>query len=64
MDEKTAREWIEKLASGQWSECRVEKNDFLVFRSVLTKRADFKHFHGSAQRGGAVIFTYLKEPRN
>ncbi|WP_373688024.1 MULTISPECIES: hypothetical protein [Bacillus] len=57
-------EHIENLRSGNIHEFRVKKEDFLSFRAILTKQEDFKHFRGIAQRGGDVIFQYMKEPRS
>ena len=64
MDEQTANHLLDKLASGEVNEITVKKEDFLIFRNVLTKRDDFKHFRGIAKHGGDVIFEYLKEARS
>ncbi|ASB89872.1 hypothetical protein OZL92_11835 [Bacillus sonorensis] len=64
MTEENAIELIENLRSGSIHELRVKKEDFLSFRAILTKQEDFKHFRGIAQRGGDIIFQYMKEPRS
>ncbi|MCZ0755491.1 hypothetical protein [Anoxybacillus sp. J5B_2022] len=64
MDETVAAKLLDDLRDGKIAELFVQKDDFLVFRSVLVKRSDFKHFRGIAQRGGHVIYHYLKEPRS
>ncbi len=64
MDEQTANHLLDKLASGEVNEITVKKEDFLIFRNVLTKRDDFKHFRGIAQRGGDVVYEYLEKPRS
>jgi hypothetical protein len=63
MDVHTARELLDRLASGELEEVLIRKEDFNVFREVLVKRNDFKHYRGLAQRGGDVIYQYLKTPR-
>ncbi len=64
MDEKEARTLLDRLARGEIKECRVKKEDFMVFRKCLLEREDFKHFHGIAQVGGDVIYHYLDKPRS
>jgi len=64
MDESIATKLLDDLRDGNIVELFVKREDFLVFRSVLVKRDDFKHFRGIAQRGGHVIYRYLKEPRS
>jgi hypothetical protein len=64
VDERLATELLNKLRDGEISELRIKKEDFLAFRPVLIKREDFKHFRGIAQRGGDIIYQYLKEPRS
>lgn len=63
MDEKTINEMIEKLVRGELDEIYVEKKDFMSFRNVIVNRPDFKHFRGTALRGGDVIYEYMDEPR-
>ncbi|MEH7110539.1 MULTISPECIES: hypothetical protein [Bacillaceae] len=55
---------LNRLMSGELSEYYVKNEDFMVFREVLVKREDFKHFRGIGQRGGDVLYKYLKEPRS
>ena len=64
MDEKKASQWLDELARGERKDFLVKKEDFLIFRKVLTSRPDFKHFRGIALRGGDVRYEYLKEPRS
>ena len=64
MDEKTIQELFDQLKRGERSEVRIKKEDFLNVRKVIVNRPDFKHLRGIAQRGGDVIYEYLKEPRS
>ncbi len=64
MDEQTAIEIIQKLRSQQIEKLEINKEDFLMFRSILVQQEDFKHFRGVAQRGGAVEYYYVDEPRS
>jgi hypothetical protein len=64
MQEQYIEEILDKLKSGELSEYYVEKEAFMDFRQVLVKREDFKHFRGIGQRGGDVLYHYLKEPRS
>jgi hypothetical protein len=64
MDEALAKKLLDELRDGKISELLIKKEDFLSFRSVLVKRSDFKHFRGIAQRGGDIIYHYMKEPRS
>jgi len=64
MDEKLANEILDKLRDGELNEYHVTKEQFMTFRKVLVQRKDFKHFRGIAQRGGSVIYQYMKEPRS
>ncbi|MED4647077.1 hypothetical protein P9293_06535 [Bacillus inaquosorum] len=57
-------EQIEQLRTGEIKELRVQKEDFLDFRAVLSKQDDFKYFRGIAQQGGDVVFQYLEQPRS
>lgn len=57
-------EILEQLKFGSLSEYLVTKENFLAFREELVKREDFKNFRGIGQRGGDVIFEYLKTPRS
>lgn len=64
MNEQFVQEILEKLKKGELSEFYVKKEEFMVFRQVLVKRDDFKHFRGIGQRGGDVLYHYLQEPRS
>ncbi|NCU17105.1 hypothetical protein [Pallidibacillus pasinlerensis] len=64
MDEQKAQEILDQLAAKQLPEYTVAKEDFEVFRNVLVRRPDFKHFRGVAKRGGNVLYRYLDEPRS
>jgi hypothetical protein len=64
MQKEFIQEILEKLKDGSLSEYYVEKEDFLDFRAELVKRNDFKHFRGIGQRGGDVLYQYLKTPRS
>ncbi|WP_203362147.1 hypothetical protein [Bacillus sp. REN10] len=55
---------LDQLKNGEIEHFHISKDQFLIFQSVLVNREDFKHFRGVAQRGGAVIYYYLKEPRS
>lgn len=55
---------ITQLQNGEIPNITIQKNDFYAFREILVKHPKFKHFRGEAKQGGAVIFTYLKEPRS
>ena len=60
MKEELITEILDKLCTGELSEYFVKNEDFLEFRQVLVKRKDFKHFRGIGQRGGDVLYQYLK----
>lgn len=64
MNEESIQEVLNQLKVGGLSEYHVKKPDFLLFRSALVKREDFKHFRGIAGRGGDVVYQYLEEPRS
>jgi hypothetical protein len=57
-------EILNRLMVGELSEYYVENGEFMEFREVLVKRADFKQFRGIGQRGGDILYQYLKEPRS
>ncbi|WP_435390884.1 hypothetical protein [Jeotgalibacillus haloalkalitolerans] len=59
-----AGELLEKLKNGEVKEVTVAKEDFDLFRSVLTERDDFKHFRGIAGHFGKTVYQYLEEPRS
>lgn len=63
-NEQHINEILDKLKSGEISEYYVKKEEFLLARSVIVKRPDFKHIRGIAQRGGDVIYKYLSTPRS
>ncbi|MCM3726143.1 hypothetical protein M3226_10655 [Neobacillus cucumis] len=64
MKEELVTEILDKLMTGELSEYFVNNEDFMDFRKVIVKRKDFKHFRGIGQRGGDVLYQYLKEPRS
>jgi len=64
MTEDLVKEILDKLMTGELSEYYVSNEDFMIFRKVLVKRKDFKQFRGIGQRGGDVLYHYLKEPRS
>ncbi|MEK4030372.1 hypothetical protein MKZ02_17840 [Pseudobacillus sp. FSL P4-0506] len=59
-----AKNLMDQLKNGEINECHVSNEHFLIFQRELVKREDFKHFRGVAQRGGSVIYYYMKEPRS
>ncbi|KAB7707885.1 hypothetical protein F9802_04000 [Bacillus aerolatus] len=59
-----AESLLNQLKTGEIDTCYVSKEHFLVFQNVLVNREDFKHFRGVAQRGGSVLYNYMKEPRS
>ncbi|MCM3114130.1 hypothetical protein M3610_02345 [Neobacillus sp. MER 74] len=64
MTEEMITDILNRLMSGELSEYYVTNDQFMEFRQVLVKRADFKHFRGIGQRGGDVLYQYLEEPRS
>jgi hypothetical protein len=64
MNEQIINEILDKLMNGEITEYYVKKENFMEFRQVLVKRTDFKHIRGIGQRGGDVLYEYLKEPRS
>ncbi|MDZ5712937.1 hypothetical protein UFB30_11930 [Jeotgalibacillus sp. HH7-29] len=64
MMKEEAGELLEKLKNGEVKEVTVAKEDFDLFRSVLTERDDFKHFRGIAGHFGKTVYQYLEEPRS
>lgn len=64
MNKEEASKMLESLRNREVEEIFVSKQDFLLFREVITKSKDFKHFRGIAQRGGDVIYQYMDEPRS
>ena len=55
---------LNQLKNGEIEEIYVSKEEFLTYREVIVAREDFKHFRGIAQRGGNVVYRYMKEPRS
>ncbi|MBV7503931.1 hypothetical protein KW850_01445 [Bacillus sp. sid0103] len=64
MKEEMITDILDRLMTGELSEYYVTNDQFMEFRQVLVKRKDFKHFRGIGQRGGEVLYQYLKEPRS
>jgi hypothetical protein len=64
MKEEVVTGILDRLMTGELSEYYIKQADFMEFRQVLVKRNDFKHFRGIGQRGGDVLYQYLKEPRS
>jgi hypothetical protein len=64
MTEEMITEILDRLMTGELTEYYVTNEEFMEFRQVLVKRQDFKHFRGIGQRGGDVLYQYLKEPRS
>ncbi|SEN32660.1 hypothetical protein SAMN05192533_111110 [Mesobacillus persicus] len=64
MNKEEINQVLNQLKDGELSEFHVSKEEFLLFRQVLMERPDFKYFRGIAQRGGEVIYEYLKEARS
>jgi hypothetical protein len=64
MDKEQAERMLNSLKNNEVEEIFVSKQDFMIFREVIVKRADFKHFRGIAQRGGDVIYQYMDEARS
>ncbi|WP_144548717.1 hypothetical protein [Bacillus sp. X1(2014)] len=64
MTEEMITDILDRLMTGELSEYYVTNDQFMEFRQVLVKRKDFKHFRGIGQRGGDVLYQYLKEARS
>jgi hypothetical protein len=64
MKEDFFNQQLDNLKNGLISEFFVSKEDFLIFRQILVKRPDFKHFRGIAKREGAVTYQYIEIPRS
>lgn len=64
MDKEQAVRMLDSLKNKEVDEIFVSKQDFMIFREVIVKRKDFKHYRGIAQRGGDVIYQYMDEPRS
>ncbi|WP_223700546.1 hypothetical protein [Sutcliffiella deserti] len=64
MNEELAAEILNKLKSGDLTQYKVTKEEFMAFRKVLVNREDFKHFRGIARHNGEVIYHYMQEARS
>ena len=64
MTEEMITDILDRLMTGELSEYYVTNDQFMEFRQVLVKRKDFKHFRVIGQRGGDVLYQYLKEARS
>lgn len=64
MDKQLANTILDQLKNGEIEEYIATKDVFYTFREVIVNREDFKHFNGNAQRGGKIIYTYMKTPRS
>lgn len=64
MEEQEVLSILDELRNKTIDEFRVQKSDFLQFRTHLISQSDFKQFRGIAQQGGDVIYTYMDEPRS
>lgn len=60
MTNQEIQDILNKLRDGELEEYCVSKEDFMAFRKVLIEREDFKHFHGTAKRGGSIVYRYTK----
>ena len=54
---------IDQLRNGEVNSIEINKAEYLQFREVLVKDAQFKHFRGEAKQGGNIVFTFLEVPR-
>ena len=64
MKESDVLEQLSLLRNKEVNEIRVEKEEFLSFRSILVAQKDFKQFSGIAQHGGSICYRYLDTPRS
>ncbi|WP_064092345.1 hypothetical protein [Rossellomorea aquimaris] len=64
MNESDVLEQLSLLRNKEVDEIRVEKGDFLTFRSILVTQKDFKQFRGIAHHGGSISYRYLDTPRS
>lgn len=55
---------IDQLRNGDVQSILIKKEEFLQFRELLLKDAQFKHFRGEAKQGGDVVFTFLQQARS
>jgi hypothetical protein len=58
MIKEEALQILQQLRTQEISSYRVNKQDFLDFRSVLSEQEDMKNFRGNAQHGGEAIYTF------
>lgn len=58
------KEMLDQLRNGEVKSIFINKAEFLQFRELLVKDAQFKHFRGDANQGGDVVFTFLETPRS
>lgn len=54
---------FDALKTGELKELVLSKEEFLAVRDQLTKRPDFKHFIGTARKGGEVSYVWSEEAR-
>lgn len=54
---------FDALKNGELKEIVLSKEEFLREREQLTKRPDFKHFIGTAKKGGEVCYVWSEEAR-
>ncbi|MFC4353668.1 hypothetical protein ACFO0S_01145 [Chryseomicrobium palamuruense] len=54
---------FDALKRGELREIVMSSKEFLLVRDELTKRPDFKHFIGTARKGGEVCFIWSEEAR-
>ena len=54
----------DQLANKDMKEYRIKREHVTRFGDIIRNRSDFLHFHGTAQKGGDVIYIYLDEPRS
>lgn len=55
---------IDQLRKGEINSLTIQKDEFLVFRELLIKQQDFKHFRGDAQQGGTIVYSFLQQARS
>ena len=58
------KEMLDQLRNGEVKSIFINKAEFLQFRELLVKDAQFKHFRGDANQGGDVVFMFLETPRS
>ena len=60
MKEEEVIQLLDQLRRGERKELLIEKEDFLFFRKILVEQDDYKHFYGTAKRGGDTLYHYLE----